>query len=195
MDGPRRSSRQRRGRARLARAALVAVLALVGLLAVPGTASAAPGDGTITPVLDCLRQNPDGTYTAVLGYTNSARSTEPIPVGTWNTISPAKYNGGQPTSFVSGTRHGAFSVTLTKSEYMGGPSWYLDGKFVFFGWAWTNGVTTCPPSTELPEEGNGTGPAIAVAVAGLVGAFAVHRARRRALAGVGAPVRDGGDDA
>jgi hypothetical protein len=195
MDGPRRSSRQRRGRARLARAALVAILALVGLVAAPGTAAAAAGDGTITPVLNCLRQNSDWTYTAVLGYTNSARNTEKIPLGTWNSISPTRYNGGQPTSFSSGTKHGAFSVTLTRSEYMGGPYWYLDGKFVFFGWAWSNGVTACPPSTELPEEGNGTGPAIALAAAGVVGAFAVHRARRRAPAPAAAPGRDGDDDA
>jgi hypothetical protein len=193
MDGSSRSSSVRRGR--LARALLVAVVTLVALVAAPGTASAAAGDGTITPILDCLRQNPDGTYTAVLGYTNPARTTEKIPVGTWNTVSPAKYNGPQPTSFASGTKHGAYSVTMTRSEYMGGPSWFLDGKFVFFGWSWSNGVATCPPSTELPEEGNGTGPAIAVAVAGVIGAVAVHRVRRRALAGAGAPARDGGDDA
>ncbi len=195
MDGPRRSSRQRRGRARLARAALVAVLALLALIAAPGTASAAGGDGSITPLLDCLRQNPDGTYTAVLGYTNSSRSTEKISLGTWNTVSPAKYNGGQPTSFSSGTKHGAYSVTMTKSEYMGGPSWFLDGKFVFFGWAWAAGGPASPPSTELPAEGNEPGAGMAVAGAGLVGAVAVHRVRRRALAGAGTPVRDGGDDA
>jgi hypothetical protein len=178
-----REPRTRR-RAGLARAALVAVVGLVALLAAPGTASATyggGGDGSVSPFVDCLRQNPDGTYTAVLGYTNSSRSAEAIARGSWNQVSPSRYDGRQPTTFASGTRHGALSLTLTRSEYMGGPYWYLDGNVVFFGWAWRDGVGTCPPSTELPEEGNGTGPAIVLLGAGVVGAVALHRVRRRAL--------------
>jgi hypothetical protein len=70
---------------------------------------------------------------------------------------------------------------------MGGPYWWLDGEFVYWGWAWTHdgSAATCPSSTELPEEGNGTGPAIALVAAGLVGGVVVQRARRRALAGLG----------
>jgi len=162
-------------------------MALIGLFAAPGTASAQTGggggDGTVTPFLDCLRQNKDGSYTAILGYTNSSRTTETIARGTWNKVSPTKYDGNQPTSFPAGTKHGALTVTITKSEYMGGPYWYLDGKFVYWGWAWTHdgSASTCPPSTELPEDGNGTGPAIVLVAAGAVGAVVVHRVRRRAL--------------
>jgi hypothetical protein len=182
MDGLSRSSSARRGRPRLTRAALVAVIAVVGLVAAPGTASAAGGDGSVTPILDCLRQNTNGTYTAVLGYTNSARSTEDIARGAWNKMSPTRFDGQQPTTFASGTKHGAYTVTITQAEYMGGSYWYLDGKFAFIGWVWSSGVPTCPASTELPEDGNGTGPAIALVLAGAVGAVAVHRVRRRALA-------------
>jgi hypothetical protein len=178
MNG--RSSR--RARARLTRAALVAVVAFLALVAVPGTASA--GNNGVTPFLDCLRQNPNGSYTAVLGYTNTSRTAVTIPRGTWNKISPSKYDGPQPTVFEPGTKHGAVTVTISKNEYMGGPYWWLDGEFVYWGWAWTHdgGAATCPSSTELPEEGNGTGPAIALLAAGLVGAVLVQRANRRARA-------------
>jgi hypothetical protein len=195
MDGLSRSSSARRRAGGLARAALVALIATVGLVAVPGTASAAGGDGSITPLLDCLRQNGDGTVTAILGYTNSARNAETIPVGTWNKISPTNYNGPQPTTFASGTKHGAYTVTMTRSEYSGGPSWFLDGKFAFFGSSWASGVPTCPSSTELPEDGNGTGPAIALAFAGVVGAVAVRRVRRRADVEAADSAGAGRDDA
>ncbi len=183
MNG--RSPAVRRARARLARAALVAVVVLVGLVAGPGPASA--GSNGVTPILDCLRQNPNGSYTAVLGYTNTSRTAVTIPRGTWNRISPATYDGPQPTVFQPGTRHGAVTVTISKSEYMGGPYWWLDGEFVYWGWAWTHdgSAATCPSSTELPVEGNGTGPVIALLAAGLVGGVAVQRARRQALAGRG----------
>ncbi|RBY78131.1 hypothetical protein DQ238_13075 [Geodermatophilus sp. TF02-6] len=182
MDGPSRSSRARRVRARVASVALAAVVAVVGLVAAPGTASAA--SKTVTPTLDCLRENGDGTYTAILGYTNTSKNPVTIPVGSWNQVQPARFDGPQPTVFQPGTKRGAYTVTLTQDEYMGGPSWYLGGTFVFFGWSWTHDgkAPTCPPSTELPEEGNGTGPLIALAVAGVVGALVVHRTRRGAQA-------------
>jgi hypothetical protein len=180
-----RSSTARRARA--TRAALVAVIALVGLLAAPGAAVAAPAPsptatGFVKPVLDCVRKNTDGTYTAILSTTNSSKSTINVPVGTWNRIEPSKANGKQPSLIEPGTVRGAYTVTMTQSEYMGGSYWFLDGSFAYFGWAWTQNGPFCPPSSELPEEGNGTGPAIALAAAGLVGGVMVHRANRRARA-------------
>jgi hypothetical protein len=167
------------------RAGLVAVIALLALVAMPGAAAAAPSataTGFVQPILDCITKNPDGTVTAVLGHTNTSKSSITVPVGTWNNIQPAKANGPQPTVFKPGTVHGAYSVKMTNSQYMGGSYWYLDGSFAYFGWAWTQNGPFCPPSTQLPEEGNGTGPAIGLAVAGGVGAILVHRAKRRARA-------------
>lgn len=186
MDG----SRGRARRARLAHAALVAVIAGVCLVVAPGTAAAA---AKVIPIVDCLRENADGTYTAVLGYNNTSKSPVTIPVGEGNKVSPAALDGAQPTTFEPGRRHGAFSLTMSRSELVGGANWYLDGKRAFSGSA--SGVATCPGSTELPEEGNGTGPAIALLGAGLIGAVAVHRARRRALAGAAGQAAEGRDDA
>ena len=176
MDG--RSSGVRRLHARVARAALVAVIALVGLLALPATASA---KGTVVPLLDCVVTNRDGSWTAVFGYRNTSSSTVTIPVGARNKVTPATYGAPQPTTFRPGTHHGTFTVPVTRG---GGPMWHLDGTNLA---ARVGSARACPPSTELPEEGNGTGPAIALTAAGLVGGVMVHRANRRAraLAAVG----------
>ena len=174
----------RRLGARAVHIALVALIAAVALVATPGVAAAQNGNQSVKPTLDCIRKNSNGTYTAVLGYNNTGSVRESIPVGTWNKLDPAKANGPLPTVFEPGLKRGVLTVTLTHDEWMGGPNWYLDGAFVFFGWSWTRNdlATTCPSSTELPAAGNGTGPAIALVAAGLVGGVAVHRANRRARA-------------
>ena len=180
MDGLPRSSPARRLRARVTRAALVAVIALVGLLASPGTALAV---GEVTPALDCVRKNSNGTYTAVLGYTNRASVPITLPVGSRNKVAPASQDGRQPTTFQPGTQRGAFTMTLTSSEYTrSGNYWAIDGNIAYIGQVLAPNAATCPASTELPEEGNGTGPAIALTAAGLVGGVMVHRANRRARA-------------
>jgi hypothetical protein len=174
MDG--RTSTVRRARAALTRAALVAIIAVVGLLAVPGTASA---QGTVVPLLDCVVVHRDGSWAAVFGYRNTSSSRVDIPKGAQNKVTPVTYGTPQPTTFEPGTRHGVFTVAVPRGA---GPMWHLDGTNLA---ARLGTATTCPPSTELPAEGNGTGPVIALVGAGLVGAVVVQRARRRALAGRG----------
>lgn len=155
-------------------AAVPAVLA--GVLLAPGVASAAPADGLtpghgqVTPLLDCVRAEGAGAFSAVLGYDNSGTATEHL-VGPENHISPAQYDGGQPTKFTSGTHHGVVTVRVTGSS----GSWTLDGTTVSF----TAGSPACPPSAALPADGNGTGPVIAVLVAGTVGVVALMRHGRR----------------
>ena len=163
-------------RAGIVRVALVAVIAVAGLLALPGTASA---KGTVVPLLDCVVTNGDGTWTAVFGYRNTSGSAVSIPSGPRNKVTPVTYGVPQPTTFRPGTHRGVFTVTVARGA---GPMWHLDGTNLA---ARLGSATACPPSTELPEEGNGTGPAIALVVAGLVGAVGVQRARRRAPAGRG----------
>ena len=173
MDGLPRSSTVRRARARVVRAALVAVIAVVGLLALPGTASA---KGTVVPLLDCVVSNRDGSWTAVFGYRNTSSSTVSIPRGAKNKVTPVTYGTPQPTTFKPGTHRGVFTGTVTRGA---GPMWHLDGTNLA---ARLGASPACPSSTELPEEGNGTGPAIALAAAGVIGAVLVGRANRRARA-------------
>ncbi|WP_100500720.1 hypothetical protein [Geodermatophilus chilensis] len=178
MDGLPRSSPARRLRARASRAALVAVIALIGLVASPGAASAA---GTVEPFMDCYVKNADRSRTLVLGYTSGSATTRDIPVGSLNSLTPSGIQGAQPTRFEPGTVHAAFTVRLTEAELRSNPGWVLDGSKLEFQSA-VGYRPVCPASTELPEEGNGTGPAIGLAVAGAVGAVLVHRANRRARA-------------
>jgi hypothetical protein len=54
--------------------------------------------------------------------------------------------------------------------------WHLEGTNLA---ARLGTAKACPSSTQMPVEGNGTGAAIALVAAGLVGTVAVQRARRR----------------
>ena len=178
MDGGNRSSTARRVGAGVSRAALVAVIALVGLLALPGTASAA---WKVEPVLDCHVSNADGSRTLVVGYTSYTWGVWGVPHGKKNVLYPSRLQGVQPTAFESGTTHGAFTVLVTAAELRQGARWELEGYVLDFAAA-VDATAPCPPSSELPEEGNGTGPAIGLAAAGVVGAVLVQRANRRARA-------------
>ncbi len=73
-------------------------------------------DPSIAPVLECVRNNGGGSYTAVFGY----QSTYPIPitieVGANNAFSPAPSGRGQPTVFEPGRRYSVFSVNFDGSD-------------------------------------------------------------------------------
>jgi hypothetical protein len=170
MDAPDRSKRGRHGRSR---AAVVVAGAVVALGAAPGTASAA---GEITPTFSCVikHENTWG-WTAVLGYDNSSRYTVVYPVGPGNVLTPVERNGEQPTRFEAGSHPGVLTVEFQTGNSV---TWTVGGRSVTA----TMNDKTCPSATELPEEGNGTGPAIALVAAGVVGAVAVQRVRRRAQA-------------
>jgi hypothetical protein len=177
----RRSERLRRA----LRGVLPVVVALAALSLTPGEASAYP-TGSVTPVLDCVAQNSDGTFTGVVGYTSTYTQTKSIPLGSSNAITPSKYNGKQPTSFKPGTQHGAFALTVSSYDALySHPTWYLDGHYLSPGWD-TTLSSSCPLPTQLPAQGNDTGAGIALLVAGAIGVVVVVRLRRRALAAVSA---------
>jgi hypothetical protein len=157
----------------LVRAALVAVIGLVGLVAAPGTASA--HYGVVTPLFECVTKlhGADG-WTALLGYSNSSSTPVTWAVGPNNVLRPTARNGEQPTTFQPGTHRGEFTVAFKTGNSV---SWTVGGLSV----AATMNSKRCPAPTELPAEGNGTGPAIVLVSAGVIGAVALHRARRRAL--------------
>jgi hypothetical protein len=183
MSGRRATARARSLWRLSLRVVLAGLAVALTLTATPGVAVAGGTyypSGRIDPLVDCVRKDSGGTYTVVLGYTNPGATTV-VPLGSWNAISPAKADGGQPTTFRSGTQHGVLSVTLTSSEYLyGGPYWYLDGNMVFFGSIWNGSVPACPSGTQLPGDGNGTGIAIGLVLAAGVGVLVVRRVTRRA---------------
>ena len=159
-----------------ARLAAVAASVAVSLLAAPGAAQAS---GSVTPLLDCLTQHGNnGSYTAVMGYSNTTGRTQTIAYGYNNVITPSKYDRAQPTTFKPGTYHGVFTITIPASDIWSSPSWTLNGDRLDAYDAYN--ATSCPPGTQMPSVGNGTGTAVGLLAAGVIGAFLIRRHVRRA---------------
>src|SRR4051812_114932 len=170
-DRPARDARRRprAGRGPL-RLALVLLLAVAGPIAPAGAAAAA--DSTPVPLLNCVIPQSSGGFTAVLGYSNSSGTTVRMPLGAKNKFTPTRYDGNQPTTFLPGVHQGVFSVRVTHPS----AKWMLGSTKLFLDDA---AAPRCPPSTEMPEEGNGTGPAVALLAGGALGVVLLRRLRRR----------------
>lgn len=66
----------------------------------------------ITPLVECVKNNGGGSYTAKFGYRNDNTKSVFVPVGTNNKFSPTPENGGQPTIFLPGINYEVFSVNF-----------------------------------------------------------------------------------
>ena len=77
----------------------------------------------VSPVLDCVVKNKNGTYTAYFGYQNDNAMPVTIPVGANNKFTPNPQNRGQATVFLPGRVKRAFSVVFDGSSLV----WYLNG--------------------------------------------------------------------
>ncbi|SEP30427.1 hypothetical protein [Trujillonella endophytica] len=162
-------------RARIARLATIGVIAALALIFTPGTASANTG---VAPIVDCYRYNNDGTFWVVLGYTNPG-SQKTYAYGTTNQVYPTRLQGQQPKQFAAGTVHGVWTVRLTYAEiFQQDARWVLNGTTLRYS-QYVNYAQECPPSTVLPADGNGTGTAVALGAAGVVGAAVLVRHKRR----------------
>jgi hypothetical protein len=93
---------------------LLRTLAAAGLsvallpVAAPVTALADALD--VVPILECVSDNGDGTFTALFGYRNEYSTPVTIAIGTNNAFSPAPIDRGQPTAFQPGRQVGVFSA-------------------------------------------------------------------------------------
>lgn len=175
MAGTSRKTASRTG-ARFARLGAIGVIAALTMIFSPGTASAT---GTVAPIVDCYRDNGDGTFWVVLGYNNTTGKQQVYSYGTTNQVYPTRLQGQQPKQFANGTVHGAWTVRLTWSEiFQQDARWVLNGQTLRYSY-YVQYATVCPPTTVLPADGNGTGTAVALGAAGVVGAAVVYRFRRR----------------
>ena len=77
---------------------------------------------TIQPILERVIPLGNGNYRATFGYNNSSHTSISIPIGPQNSFSPSPASRGQPTLFLPGLHHGAFSVVFT-----GGPLYWTVG--------------------------------------------------------------------
>jgi len=156
------------------RVAAVSAVTGLTLLTFPATAVAA-GPADVHPVLNCVTQHANGSWTAVLGYDNTSGSRLVIR-GSDNKVTPGKYADALPTTFEPGVQNGAFSITFPKGN---GATWSLGEDNLSIR---TDAAPACPPSTQMPGEGNGVGPVVGLAVAGVLGAVVLRRVRRLATA-------------
>ena len=70
---------------------------------------------SVTPAYEGWYQNPDGSYTLLIGYYNRNRTqTFDVPVGPNNRIEPGDADQGQPTHFEVGRQWGVFTVKVPK---------------------------------------------------------------------------------
>lgn len=155
---------------------LTVALAAAWVVFFPTVANAAPNRSAppdVVPLVDCIRIDGDGTWTAIFGYDNRTGADVGIPVGPANRVTPKSFDGKQPTHFEPGIHHGAVVVTVPKG---GGPMWHLGSVNL----AARTSDTVCDASTQLPADGNGTGLVVALGAAGVVGAVLVRRAGYRA---------------
>ncbi|HEX2623376.1 MAG TPA: hypothetical protein VHL11_24615, partial [Phototrophicaceae bacterium] len=67
---------------------------------------------TVRPVVNCVADNGNGTYTASFGYTSGNEVTVVVPVGANNSFSPAPADRLQATHFMKGTHDNVFKVTF-----------------------------------------------------------------------------------
>jgi len=75
----------------------------------------------VSPVLECVDDNGDGTYTAHFGYCNRNCWWVHIPIGADNKFTPDPQDRGQPQFFKAGRVVNAFSVVFDGSNQV----WYL----------------------------------------------------------------------
>jgi hypothetical protein len=89
---------------------ILAVMALSGFI--HGNASA-----QVSPVLECVVENGDGSYTAFYGYNNQSDQAYTIPIGNGNFFTPGN-DLGQPTVFEPGRHINVFSFDFISGNYV-----------------------------------------------------------------------------
>jgi len=78
---------------------------------------------TITPLVDCVRNNGGNSYTAFFGYENNNSAPVFIPVGAENQFTKSPEDRGQPAIFLPGRNSNVFSIDFDGRNIV----WYLNG--------------------------------------------------------------------
>lgn len=96
----------------------------------------------IHPILECIVDHGNGTFTAHFGYDNENVWSSNVPIGTDNHVQPTPQDRGQPTDFVPGPTP-AFPATAFQVAFTTGQSlvWHLLGEQSA---AASSSATKCP---------------------------------------------------
>jgi Coenzyme PQQ synthesis protein D (PqqD) len=76
----------------------------------------AGGGHQLIPLLECVDDNHDGTFTAHFGYLNQTNAPITLPIGPKNMFVPGQLDYGQPTVFQPGEHLNVFSVVFPATE-------------------------------------------------------------------------------
>lgn len=88
----------------------------VTLLPMVARVAAAQGGHSLIPLLECVDDNGDGTFTAHFGYLNQTDAIINLAVGPKNMFEPGQLDHGQPTAFLPGEHLAVFSVVFPGTE-------------------------------------------------------------------------------
>ncbi len=81
---------------------------------------------SLAPIVNCVSNNGNGTYTAYFGYNNQNTASVYMPIGTLNKFNPTPIDRGQPKVFQAGIKNQVVSITWDGSNL----SWVINGKTV-----------------------------------------------------------------
>lgn len=81
---------------------------------------------TLNPILDCITQQDDTTYTAWFGYENTDTISITVPVGAQNKFTPEPNDRTQPIVFDPGRKDKIFSIVFNGKNL----TWKLNGNEV-----------------------------------------------------------------
>jgi hypothetical protein len=84
----------------------------LALLPLVSRVAAAQGGSVLVPLLECVDNNGDGTYTAHFGYLNTTGSAITLAVGPKNMFVGGDKDRGQPTVFYPGEHLSEFTVVF-----------------------------------------------------------------------------------
>jgi hypothetical protein len=84
----------------------------LALLPLVSRVAGAAGGSVLVPLLECVDNNGDGTYTAHFGYLNSTGSAITLAVGPKNMFVGGDKDRGQPTVFYPGEHLSEFTVVF-----------------------------------------------------------------------------------
>jgi hypothetical protein len=84
----------------------------LALLPLVNRVAEAQGGTTLVPVLECVDNNGNGTYTAHFGYVNNTGSAITLPVGPKNMFVGGDQDRGQPIVFYPGEHLSEFTVVF-----------------------------------------------------------------------------------
>jgi hypothetical protein len=154
----------------------------VGVMATPAQAATInctpmsdPACKDLTPIVECIWNNGDGTYSIAWGYDNPSTDTLYIDFGGKNKMAPGADDQGQGTLFTPGMHHNAFVTTVTGTSR----TWTLGNNKAVSG-----GSTPACPTKPVSVIGSGRALLLGLALMAVVGlpVLASRRAGREVSA-------------